>query len=213
MLLSPERIHQLPYILAALIPALTFHEWGHAFMATKFGDDTPRYAGRLTMNPLAHLDPIGTIVIILTGFIGWAKPVPINSRNFRSSWGELWVAFAGPLMNIILATLAAVLVRLGAPFWFGADNIQIVAGLLQIFIFMNLGLAFFNLIPLGPLDGSHILNRLLPHRAAMNYQDFNFRFGSMVLFGIILLDGLLGVGILMPLLRGAVLFVYSLLVG
>lgn len=211
MLFGSDFIQKLPYLLAALIPALTFHEWGHALMANRFGDHTPKMSGRLTLNPLAHLDPLGTLAIILTGFIGWAKPVPINASNFKSSWGEFWVSLAGPMMNIALAIVAAILLRLGVFMWFGEGNVHVLLKFLQIFLFMNLGLAFFNLIPLGPLDGSHVLARLLPLRAGIAFREFNFRYGGMLLFGIILMDGLLGAGILSPIIRTAVGFTAQLL--
>lgn len=182
-------------------------------MATRFGDNTPRYMGRLSLNPLAHLDVLGTLAILLTGFIGWAKPVPINPGHFRSSWGEFWVASAGPLMNILLAVFAALLLHLGVHLAFGFENIHIFSKFLQIFMFMNLGLTFFNLIPIGPLDGSHILQRLLPLRAAMKFRDFNMRYGGTVLFAVIILDGAFGAGILSPLIRSAVMFSADLLLG
>jgi len=211
MLFGPDFLEKLPFLLAALIPALTFHEWGHALVATRFGDDTPRMMGRLTLNPLAHLDPLGSLAIILTGFIGWAKPVQINPRNMKNSWAEFWVASAGPGMNILLAIVAAFLMKLGVFNWFGTENVNLVLKFFQFFLFMNLGLAFFNLIPLGPLDGSHILARLLPLRAGMAFREFNFRYGGLVLFGIIILDGFLKVGILTPIIRGAVMYSAHLL--
>ncbi len=206
-------LRDLPYLIAGLLPALTFHEWGHAFMANRFGDDTPRYMGRLTLNPLAHLDPLGSLAILLTGFIGWAKPVPINPANFRNSWAEFWVASAGPLTNIALACITGILYQLNAFLWFGPENIQIFVKFFQVFIIMNLGLAIFNLIPLGPLDGSHLLARLLPLRASIQFKEWNLRFGGMVLFGIILLDGVLGAGILSPIIRWGVGFGAQFLLG
>src|SRR3954471_15791743 len=99
-------ITRLPYLIAALIPALTFHEFGHAYCAHLFGDDTAKQSGRLSLNPLAHLDPLGTIAIFLIGF-GWGKPVPIEPSRLKTTWGAFFVAFSGPLMNFALALVFA----------------------------------------------------------------------------------------------------------
>lgn len=210
MLFSPERLHQLPYVIAALLPALTFHEWGHAFMATRFGDNTPRQMGRLTLNPLAHLDPLGTLVMFLANF-GWAKPVPINPNNFRHSWAEFWVASAGPIMNLILATVAAMALRFGVYEVAQGQYATQIMMFLQIFIFMNLALAVFNLIPIGPLDGSHLLKRLLPLRASIAFDQWNTRVGGMLLFGIIIAESFLPIGIIRPTIRFGVGLLSSIL--
>src|SRR5687767_4953804 len=116
IMLSRIPFHEIPFYIAALIPALTFHEWSHAITADKFGDTTARQQGRLTLNPLAHLDPLGAIAILLIGF-GWAKPVPIDGSRLRGSWGEFFVAAAGPTMNFLLATIFALLIHFLSLFW------------------------------------------------------------------------------------------------
>lgn len=180
---SAVMLNDLPYIFLALIVALTFHEWGHAFVAHRLGDDTPVQRGRLTLNPLAHLDFVGTIFIFLVGF-GWAKPVPIDERNLRYKSGPMWVALAGPTMNFLLALISCLLLvqnfRFGTRFDFNR--------LLAISLHLNLALMFLNLIPLGPLDGSHILEHLLPHEKRRAYTDWNLRFGGFVILGLFLGD-------------------------
>jgi Zn-dependent protease len=200
VIFSAESLMRLPYIIAALLPALTFHEWGHAMMATRYGDNTPRQAGRLTLNPMAHLDPLGTIVLLVTGFFGWAKPVPVNPAFFKGSWGSFWVASAGPMMNIALAIVCALLYRSGIYNLLGGNYAMATATILQLSITMNLGLAFFNLLPIGPLDGSHMLERLLPLRQSISFSQWNLRYGGTALFMGIIVDQLLNLRILSTIL-------------
>lgn len=155
--------------LPAVLIAITFHEYAHAFAADKLGDDTPRRQGRLNLNPLAHLDPIGSIMLVFAGF-GWGKPVEINPRNFNRtvtmSKGEAIVSIAGPLMNFILAILFSIIyfaiVKFAPSFVFTLVG-TVVLNLLQITVIINIGLGVFNLIPLPPLDGSKVLNHFLPY--------------------------------------------------
>lgn len=212
MLFSPDFFQRLPYLIAALIPALTFHEWAHAFVAYKFGDHTAKHQGRLTLNPLAHLDPIGTLVIAFIGF-GWAKPVPINPSNFRSTWGAFWVASAGPAMNMLLAIFFAILLNLHADFWFGISNAAVLRGVFQASLFLNLALCFFNLIPIGPLDGSHILTRLLPLRHSFQFSQWNMQYGGMFLLAMILIDQLTPIKLLQFFIVIPTHFVASLLLN
>lgn len=148
-----------------LVIAFTIHEFAHAWAATELGDDTARSMGRLTLNPLAHLDPIGSLMLIFAGF-GWAKPVPFNPYRLRTGpqLGMLLVAAAGPFSNFIMALLAAIPFRLGwLPLSFGGDGFLPSPSLLLIwFIIINLNLMLFNLIPIPPLDGSKILRGVAP---------------------------------------------------
>ena len=151
-----------PYEVATITPAimvgLTAHEFAHGWVADQLGDPTARRAGRLTLNPLAHIDPIGLLLLYLAGF-GWAKPVPVNPYNFRDGRrGLLLVSLAGPLANIVVAVLAALLLGLGGSIGpVGAD-------ILQVMVWINVVLAVFNLLPVPPLDGSKVLAGLLPGR-------------------------------------------------
>jgi Zn-dependent protease len=151
--------------LVTLVIAFTIHEFAHAWTADRLGDATPRLSGRLTLNPLAHLDPVGSLLLLLAGF-GWAKPVPVNPYALRSRTpaGMMLVSVVGPLSNLLLAVLAAVPFRAG---WLtpglasGSLQASLSAFLVE-FIFINLVLLFFNLIPLSPLDGEKVLEYLLP---------------------------------------------------
>lgn len=145
-----------------LIFSLTIHECAHAWSAFKFGDPTARNMGRLTLNPLAHLDMMGVIVMIMSGFrFGWAKPVPVNLANLENPrMADIWISAAGPLSNIAIAIVAGICFRIAGAAMTGLPDGLFV--LLQTAVWINLTLAFFNLIPLFPLDGSHILRNLLP---------------------------------------------------
>jgi Zn-dependent protease len=152
------------------------HEFAHAWTATKLGDDTARLMGRLTLNPLAHLDPVGTLLFLIAGF-GWAKPVPVNTYRLRGNPRTSFalVALAGPVSNLILAIFFALLFRL-------IDNtsLSFLQEICTTAVFLNLLLAFFNLIPVPPLDGSRLLSAILPESAAAVYAQIE-RYGFMIL--------------------------------
>lgn len=171
----------------ALIVSLTFHEYAHAAVAKLSGDRTAELAGRLTLNPLAHVDPMGLLMVVLVGF-GYARPVPVDPRNLRSPRADLWIAAAGPLMNLLLAAVVwnGFLALRGADvrFAFLPGPATFVALLVRV----NLLLMLFNLIPLGPLDGHYILPHLLPEAAARWYRFHNARYGTYALLGLILLS-------------------------
>lgn len=155
----------LLYVGVALIVAATIHEFAHAYVADRLGDPTPRSMGRLTLNPLAHLDLLGSLLILVAGF-GWAKPVQINPMNFRD-WRRdtIMVAAAGPLANITLAFILGFPFKLGLADFSGSAASELLLTIIQI----NAMLAVFNLIPLPPLDGSKILIGLLPPAQAISY--------------------------------------------
>lgn len=174
-------------LMAALVISLTFHEFGHAVVAKWFGDDTAQRAGRLTLNPLAHIDAMGLLMVVLVGF-GYAKPVPTNSRNFRSHVAELWVAAAGPLMNLLVAVVSwNFYLLMGSSAWgsFAPAQTGIFFGIL---VNINLLLMVFNLIPLGPLDGHYILPYFLPQALKARYQSWNAQYGTYLMLGLILLS-------------------------
>ena len=151
-------IQQLTYYIPAILIALTIHEFSHGFVAHLLGDPTPKNQGRLTLNPLAHLDPLGTLMLIVARF-GWAKPVQINPYNFRGNrqFGLLLVSLAGPVSNIVVALVGGILYNL-------VDVYSYVWYLAVASLTINVYLALFNLLPIPPLDGSKILLGLLPSR-------------------------------------------------
>ena len=169
----------LVFRAVALLIAAPFHEFAHGYAADRLGDPTPRRAGRLTLNPLAHLDPLGTILLVLTGF-GWAKPVPIDPGNFPD-WrrGLITVAAAGPIANVVLAIL------FGLPFKLGLVAVgSPLARPLFVIVFINAVLAVFNLIPVPPLDGSKIMIGLLPGQLGIAYARLQ-AYGVLILIGLI----------------------------
>ena len=193
-------------LLAAVVASVTFHEFSHALTATGLGDETARRQGRLSLNPKAHLDPAGSIMFLLAGF-GWGKPVPVNAYAFGANAlrGMMLVAFAGPLSNFVLAFLIGLLFKLGVvewPFTFlftpiaSSAPLSVVIGqFFAMWLFLNLILGVFNLIPLAPLDGSKVLAGLLPKSLAIPLLRLE-PFGPGILLVVIMLDLMLGVGIL-----------------
>jgi len=157
----------------SLVAAVTIHEFSHAYVADKLGDPTPRAYGRVTLNPLSHLDPLGTLALLVAS-IGWGKPVPVDSYNFSNPRRDtLLVSLAGPASNIILALILAVIVRL-AP----ASSILAIP-----MILLNIGLAVFNLLPIPPLDGSKILPGLVSKQSAYAWEQLTERLG---IFGLLI---------------------------
>ena len=154
-------LKEIPYVAITLMIAFTFHEFAHAYVAYKFGDSTAQKQGRLTLNPLKHLDPFGTILIFIAGF-GWARPVPVNRFFFKKPrLAGVLVSVAGPLSNLVLASLAFIVA-----FGFMRFGLVIPVGFgefLDIFIWLNIVLFVFNLLPLPPLDGYRILEDLAPN--------------------------------------------------
>ena len=182
---------QVLIILAfCLIFALTFHEFGHAYTAHLCGDDTAKAAGRMSLNPLMHLDLFGSLMVLIVGF-GYARPVPVNPNNYRVRNADFYIASAGPLMNLLLGIIGAFLYGILAQ-----NSITILAGvpllfLLKLFIIINFNLFLFNLIPLGPLDGNSVFPHFLPANLRIRFQHWNFRYGSYALIGLVLLSILL----------------------
>lgn len=191
------------FLYIVIVLSAVFHEYAHAYMAFRLGDRTAFHAGRLTLNPFAHLDLFGTVLLPLLllftsgAFIGWAKPVPYNPYALSDQKrGSLKVAAAGPLSNIAIAVVLALVVRIGVMVGFD----ELVVSLLGFVVYVNLFLALFNLIPIPPLDGSKILGDLFP-KAAM-------AFGRMGMFGL-LIALLVGMFLLSPIVS----FLFSVLIG
>ena len=171
-------------IITALILSLTFHEYGHGIVAKYYGDDTAEKAGRLTLNPLVHIDPVGLLMVVLIGF-GYAKPVPTNPANFNSRWATLMVAAAGPAMNLILAIVVINFYQLGLQAGWSLLQGQGPYFFFTFLALINLLLMLFNLIPIGPLDGHYILPYFLPRTMAIQYMRYNQRYGVYALLALI----------------------------
>lgn len=210
------KLLSLVLTIPGVLVAIVFHEFAHAFVADKLGDDTPRREGRLTLNPIKHLDPIGSLLLLFAGF-GWGKPVHVDSRNYSRKIGmekgEALVSIAGPLMNFLLAIVFTIITCIVLK----ATNSQIVflgneVGLiatsqmaeigLKILIFaitINVGLGIFNLIPLPPLDGSKVIMPFLPYKAKEFFQDNEQIF--YIVFIVIWITGLAST-IILPIIKG-----------
>jgi len=190
--------------------ALSFHEFAHAWMASKCGDNTAARMGRLTLNPMAHLDVMGSLMILFVGF-GWAKPVPVDSRNLSDPRKDMMkVAAAGPLSNLLLAMVAGMAWRLlGGINFFSETNFPV---LIFYFTQINIALAVFNLIPVSPLDGSQIFSGYLMKtnpELALKIQSY----GPQVLFGLILFGYVTGFSILWLIMKPFVNFFMLLFIG
>ena len=174
-------------IAFALIFSLTFHEFGHGKMASLIGDDTAERAGRLTLNPIPHIDPFGLLMVLLIG-IGYARPVPTDPRKFNTRWGVLLVAAAGPAMNLLLAIIVINVYVIGLKLDIGLFQTEIANFFFTYLALINMLLMLFNLLPIGPLDGHYIQPYALPRDAARRYQMLNARYGSYFLLGLIALN-------------------------
>jgi Zn-dependent protease len=189
-----------PLILIPFLPvfllALTLHEFGHAWTALQFGDPTAKLQGRVTLDPLKHLDLMGTIFMFVLHF-GWAKPVPVNPANFKPEQrrqAELWVSLAGIIANLLQAVAYALVWRV---MLLVHPSTLYESTFLQRFLLLgvliNLALALFNLLPIYPLDGAHVMKNLLPRRQAMPFVAFSQRYGTMILLALILMGTVSGV--------------------
>ncbi len=170
--------------LPAILIALTVHEFAHGWMAWHKGDNTARNSGRLSLNPLSHLDPLGTL-LLLFGPFGWAKPVPVNTMNLDNTRRDLaLVAVAGPASNVLLAIVFGLILRFSLEN--GLTNVYVI-GFLNVCFIINLGLAFFNMIPVPPLDGSNIVLGLLPPDKVVPWLN-TMRIAPTILFGLIIAE-------------------------
>jgi len=188
-------------MIPVVIFSLTVHEYSHGRIAFLLGDNTAKRLGRLSFNPLKHLDPIGTLFFYFMGF-GWAKPVPVDPRNFDQPRRDMmYVAIAGPLSNLALAVICGFFIRIIDPY-----DSWILFTLLSFGVYINVALAIFNLLPVFPLDGSSVIKGLVPFNIAERLIGLD-RFGAFLLIGVVLLDhfahtGILGVILWVPIITG-----------
>ncbi len=197
-----------------LLIAFTVHEFAHAWTADQLGDDTPRRNGRLSLNPLRHLDPLGTLMLLFAGF-GWAKPVPINPSALerRTPAGTMLVSVAGPFSNLVLALLGSVPFKAGllTAGLSGNSLIPTVADVLQVFVFINLILLLFNLLPISPLDGEKVLTYFLPSSGQATMQRLR-PYGPLILILLIVLGRFGGFNILNALIGAPASRIFTTLV-
>lgn len=191
MLLLQGQVALFTLLLVAIVISLSFHEFGHALVARLYGDDTAQRAGRLTLNPVAHIDPLGLLMVATIGF-GYARPVPTNPAKFTSPWADMFVSAAGPGMNLLLAIVAINVYVLGRQQGWSFVQGEGAETFFMYFALINLILMVFNLIPLGALDGHYILPYFLPRGLAQRYRYWNGRYGNQ-LFIVLILLSLVGV--------------------
>jgi Zn-dependent protease len=202
-----EVIREVALLAFPILLAVTLHELAHGYVADRLGDPTPRAAGRLTLNPFAHLDVAGTLVFVLTQMIGWAKPVPVNPVHFRDPRrGMLWVGLAGPAANFTLAVVFALCYHalraapVGPDTFLGVWVAHPLLLMARAGVVINLGLGLFNLIPVPPLDGSRVLAGVLPRAGVMALARLE-RYGFILLL-VLVFSGALEWTVY-PILRGA----------
>ncbi len=204
-------ILQFTILAPPILLALTVHEFAHGYTAYRFGDPTAKNLGRLSLNPLKHLDPIGTIAFFII-HLGWAKPVPVNPRYFKDPRKDmLWVALAGPAVNLFLAILSAILLKI-VMVVINATHSHLIlytlgpfAGMLEASVWINIVLCVFNFLPIPPLDGSKILMGLLPAKQAQAY-------ASIERYGFVIVLLLAASGILSKMIHPIIVFANNLLV-
>jgi Zn-dependent protease len=205
--------------IIVLLTAFSVHEFAHAWTANYFGDSTPRINGRLTLNPLAHLDPWGSLMLVLVG-IGWAKPVPVNPYTLRqrSPSALMWVALAGPLSNFLMAALAAIPYRLSLVTLYDTSGdlvstlLPTILVFLENFVSINLILMLFNLIPLSPLDGDKIADFFMPD-AWRDQMARIRRYGPMILIVLFMVGPYFGFNVLAWILGPPYRLLIKLLIG
>jgi len=193
---------------AAILVAITVHEFAHAWMSDRLGDPTARLAGRVSLNPLVHLDPLGTLMLIIFRF-GWGKPVPFDPFNLRHPRRDAAIiSFAGPVSNLILALFLAIIIRLG--YLLLGPQSYLLTTILTPFIALNIILAIFNLIPIHPLDGGKVLIGLLPKRITYQWDEFLQKWGFFII--LFLIFPFFGFSLIAVIILPIINFLLSLLI-
>lgn len=194
-------------LIVALLIGITVHEYAHAWTANYLGDDTARLMGRLTLNPLKHLDLIGSIMILIIGF-GWGKPVPYNPNKIQDPNGSIKVALAGMTANLLVAFILGLAIRLGTFYGIGIENSPILS-FIDIIIAVNLMLIAFNIIPIPPLDGSKIIENSLSYESILRYEQI----GPMVLLAIVAIQYIFNMPILFTVMEPIIRFLHFVTTG
>ena len=209
--MTEDYLQRIMLLIPPVLLALSAHECAHGWVAARLGDPTARMLGRVTLNPIKHLDPIGTLAIFLTGLFGWAKPVPVNPRNFRDpTRAMMWVALAGPATNLFLAAVFAGVFKLMVAYGGAGFASSSVTGPLFVMVWisvrLNVALAIFNMLPLPPLDGSKVLTHLLPTDKAVS-------FSKLEPYGFVILMVLIMTGVVHEVMSPLILITVKLLIG
>jgi Zn-dependent protease len=203
---------QAIFFLPPFLLAISVHESAHAYTAYRFGDPTAKNLGRITLNPIPHIDIFGLIAIFLVHF-GWAKPVPVNPQNLKDPIKDnLWISLAGPASNLILAIISGIVFRILSPLLSISEAGLFILTMIQFSVILNIVLMVFNLFPIPPLDGFHILEGIVSHDVYLSLQKLRSA-GPMILFGLIILSSVSGLNIFSFIFRPFVKIIGGILLG